>query len=188
FSYGIGTDVLGQVVAPLTGLALERFLEMRILEPLGMTDTGFTPPLDPARLAALHIRHGNGFEEAPGDAEGEPPRGGGGLYSTARDYSAVIRLLLNGGRTDGGRRLLSESSVALMTSNQIGERFAGMQRSAFPPRSLDFAFLDGTHKFGFNLMIETRERRGRRAAGSWGWAGIFNTYFWGDPAAGIGVV
>lgn len=188
FSYGIGTDVLGRIFEPLTGITLERFFETRIFEPLGMVDTHFGPPADAARLAGLHTRSADGFEDPPNETEGEPPRGGGGLYSTVRDYGALLRMLLSGGRTESGGRLLSESAVAQMTSNQIGGRFAGRQCTAYPPRTLDFAFLDGTHKFGFNLMIETRSRPGRRSAGSWGWAGIFNTYFWGDPVLGIGAV
>lgn len=188
FSYGISTDVLGQIVEPLSGLPLERFFAERITEPLGMKDTSFDLPADPARLAALHTCTDGRFKAAPNETHGPRPRGGGGLYSTARDYAAFVRMLLNLGVGDDGERLLEPESVAAMTRNQIGGLFAGTQRSAYSPRSLDFSFLDGTHKFGFNLAIETRARPGRRGAGSWGWAGIFNTYFWGDPDAGIGAV
>lgn len=188
FSYGISTDVLGQIVEPLSGRPLERFFAERITGPLGMADTGFDPPADPARVAALHTRREDGFEEAATQARGEAPRGGGGLSSTARDYAAFVRMLLNLGVSDRGERLLSADSVAAMTRNQIGALFAGTQRTAFRPRTLDFSFLDGTQKFGFNLTIETQARPGRRSPGSWGWAGIFNTYFWGDPERGIGCV
>lgn len=188
FSYGIGTDVLGQIVEPLSGIPLERFFAERIFQPLGMTDSSFEPPTKPERLAGLHSLKDGAFEDAPNEARGEAPRGGGGLYSTAGDYSAFVRMLLNAGESDRGERLLEASSVAAMTGNQIGALYARTQRSAYPPRTLDFTFLDGTQKFGFNLMIETRSRPGRRSAGSWGWAGIVNTYFWGDPKAGIGVM
>src|SRR5690606_21404948 len=188
FSYGISTDVVGQVVEPLSGMPLKRFFAERITGPLGMTDTGFDLPTDATRLAALHTCTDDGFEAAPSEMHGPPPRGGGGLYSTARDYAALVRMLLGFGVGDRGERLLETKSVAAMTSNQIGGLVAATQRSAYPQRSLDFSFLDGTHKFGFNLIVETRDRAGRRGAGSWGWAGIFNTYFWGDPEAGIGTV
>ena len=97
-------------------------------------------------------------------------------------------MLLNEGRADDGTQLLSPASVEKMTTNQIGKLSARPMRTVCPERSLDFAFLDGTQKFGFNLMIDTQARPGRRAVGSWGWAGIFNTYFWGDPHTGIGAV
>lgn len=188
FSYGIGTDVLGQIIEPLSGLPLARFFAERITGPLGMTDTGFDVPADPGRLASLHVCRDDRVEDPPAETRREPPRGGGGLYSTARDYAAFVRMLLNGGLTDRGERVLTVESVAAMTSNQIGALCTGIPRTVFTPRTLDFSFLDGTQKFGFNLAIETRIRRGRRAPGSWGWAGIFNTYFWGDPEAGLGVV
>ena len=188
FSYGISTDVLGQIIEPLSGQPLARFFAERITRPLGMTETGFDMPADPARLAGLHVCRDGGFEDPPAERKSEAPRGGGGLFSTARDYAAFVRMLLNGGVTDRGERLLAAESVAAMTSNQIGELRTGTPRTAYPPRTLDFAFLDGSQQFGFNLAIETRARPGRRTPGSWGWAGIFNTYFWGDPEAGIGVV
>lgn len=188
FSYGIGTDVLGQIIEPLSGLPLARFFAERITGPLGMTDTGFEVPADPARLAAMHVFRDGRFEDPGAEIRSEAPRGGGGLFSTARDYAAFVRMLLNGGVSDRGERLLRAESVAAMTSNQIGELRTGTPRTAYPPRTFDFTFLDGTQQFGFNLAIETRARPGRRAPGSWGWAGIFNTYFWGDPATGIGVV
>ncbi|HEX6994101.1 MAG TPA: serine hydrolase domain-containing protein [Gammaproteobacteria bacterium] len=188
FSYGIGTDVLGQIIEPLSGMPLARFFAERITAPLGMTETGFDVPEDRARLAGVHDCRDDRFDDAPAEARSEAPRGGGGLYSTARDYAAFVRLLLNGGVTDRGERLLGAESVAAMTRNQIGDLRVVTPRSVFPPRTLDFSFLDGTQQFGFNLAIETRARPGRRAPGSWGWAGIFNTYFWGDPTAGIGVV
>ena len=48
--------------------------------------------------------------------------------------------------------------------------------------------MDGSQRFGFGVLIETQAKPGGRAAGSYGWAGIYNTYFWVDPAAGIAAV
>jgi CubicO group peptidase (beta-lactamase class C family) len=48
--------------------------------------------------------------------------------------------------------------------------------------------MDGTQKFGFGVLLETHAQPGGRAAGSYGWAGILNTYFWVDPAAEIAAV
>jgi methyl acetate hydrolase len=100
----------------------------------------------------------------------------------------LLRMLLNGGTADGDHRLLTGDSVAAMTVNQIGDLTAQRQRSAFTDRTLDFGFMDGTQKFGFGVLIETRDRDGGRRAGSYGWGGIFNTYYWVDPAAGIAAV
>ena len=62
------------------------------------------------------------------------------------------------------------------------------QRTAFPKRSDDFLFIDGSQKFGFGVLIETRPKPSGRSAGSYGWAGILNTYYWIDPVADIAAV
>lgn len=62
------------------------------------------------------------------------------------------------------------------------------QTTAAPERTDDFRFMDGTQKFGLGVLIETRDRPSGRSAGSYGWAGICNTYFWADPRAGLAAV
>jgi CubicO group peptidase (beta-lactamase class C family) len=188
FAYGISMDVLGQIIEPLSGLSLERFFQQRIFAPLGLSSTGFDLPNDPTRLAALHVRESTGFVERPNELASEPPRGGGGLYSTARDYLTLLRLFLNDGCHDRGR-LLDASTLTEMTSNQIGALFAEPPVTAVPQHTHNFIFMDGTQKFGFGVMLETRDQPTGRAAGSFAWAGIYNTYFWVDPRAGFaGVV
>lgn len=188
FTYGISTDVLGQIVEPTSGRRLDEFVAARVADPLGMAATGWRLPDDPSRLAALHRRRDGRLAEAPMEAAAEAPHGGGGMYSTAEDYLRLLRMLLNDGLADGGRGLLRPESVHEMTSNQIGALFARPQTTAYPERSLDFAFLDGTQKFGFNVSIETRPAADGRPAGSAGWAGIFNTYYWLDREAGLAAV
>jgi methyl acetate hydrolase len=187
FQYGISTDVLGQVVGPLSGLPLAEYFAERIFAPLGMTATGYALPRDRDRLVAVHRRTGTGFATVPNETVAEEPRGGGGLYGSATDYLALLRLLLNGGRV-AGRRLVSASTVAELQRNQIGELTAVRQTTAAPEATADFAFMDGGQKFGFGVLIETRERPAGRAAGSFGWGGIFNTYYWVDPAAELAAV
>lgn len=63
-----------------------------------------------------------------------------------------------------------------------------MQRTALAERSNDFIFMDGSQKFGFGVMIETADRKEGRRAGAYSWAGIYNTYFWVDPAWDIAAV
>jgi methyl acetate hydrolase len=187
FQYGVSTDVLGQLIAPVTGLTLAAFLDRELLKPLGMVDTGFDVPRAAPRLAALHSLVPGGFNETPNERRGEPPRGGGGLYSTAADLLSLLRMLLNEGRV-GGERLLRPQTVAALATNQVGGLDVPRQRTALPRRSDDFLFMDGSQKFGFGVLVETRAKPGGRAAGSYAWAGIYNTYFWVDPSAGIAAV
>lgn len=187
FAYSTSTDVAGLLVEPITGLPLETFFEQRIFTPLGMTDTGFQRPADLSRLAAVHRRSGKGFQSLPLAKRDHPVRGGGGLYSTAADYSRLLRCLLRGGELDGVR-ILSTAAVAEISSNQIGNFEAQMQRTALADRSNDFTFMDGSQKFGFGVMLETEQRPGKRSIGSYGWGGIVNTYFWVDPVKDLAAV
>lgn len=182
FAYSTSTDVIGQVVQPVTGLALDDYFARRIFEPLGMPDTGFGLPSDPSRLVPVHRRRGADFFAAPNETTGQPVRGGGGLYSTADDYLRLLRCLMRGGELDG-RHVLRPQSVAEITRNQIGGLRTGVPRTALPERTNDFIFMDGTEAFGFGVMVDTHDAATGRAAGSYGWGGIVNTYFWVDPRA-----
>jgi CubicO group peptidase (beta-lactamase class C family) len=191
--YGTSTDVLGRIVETLAGRDLETHFRERILGPLGLHDTGYTlPPEKFPRLVNLHRRQADGaFVEDPRSAP-KPPQsfsGGGGLYATARDYLRFLQMLLNDGELDGVR-ILAPATVAQMTRNQIGDLRPHMHRSAMPERSRDFTFTDEAQdKWGLGFQISGAPAAGRRSPGSLSWGGIFNTYFWLDPARGVaGVV
>jgi CubicO group peptidase (beta-lactamase class C family) len=187
FAYSTSTDVVAQLIAPVTGLRLDEFLADRIFAPLKMRDTGFRRPDDLSRWVRVHRRSGDGFRQLAIAQQDHPVRGGGGLNSTASDYSRFLRCLLRGGELDG-LRIVSEKAVAEISSNQIGDLEARMQRTALADRSNDFIFMDGSQKFGFGVMIETVDRPGGRASGAYSWAGISNTYFWVDPTHDLAAV
>src|SRR4051812_15996365 len=65
--------------------------------------------------------------------------GGGGLYSTARDYMTFLQALMNQGRFRGGQ-LLQPKTVALMNQNQIGEIAAGILKTTAPSPPNDGRF------------------------------------------------
>ena len=184
FHYSTSADVIGLLFEPLTGMTLDRFFERRIFAPLDMADTGYRLPREPARLVAMHRRRGDGYRALPQEAHGFPVRGGGGLYSTAADYSRLLRCLLGNGVLNGVR-LLSPGAANEIGRNQIGAHLALVQRTALADRSNDFVFLDGTQKFGFGVMIETQQQPRKRSAGAYGWGGIANTYFWVDPGRAL---
>jgi CubicO group peptidase (beta-lactamase class C family) len=187
FAYSTSADVVGQLIPQLTGLPLDEFFANRIFAPLSMSATSFRRPADQSRVALVHRRSGQGFRQLPLDLGDPQVRGGGGLYSTAEDYSRLLRCLLRGGELDGVRILTTEA-VAEIGRNQIGELVAEVQRTALTDRSNDFVFMDGTQKFGFGVMVETEHRPGKRSVGSYGWGGIVNTWFWVDPVKGVAAV
>ena len=110
--YHTAADVLGVLIARASGRSFEAFLRERIFEPLGMNDTGFSVPVEKlARLASAYARNpATGaleiFDGARDSRFARPPlfpSGGGGLVSTADDYLAFCRMLLDRGAHRRGR-------------------------------------------------------------------------------------
>ena len=147
FVYGYATDILGALVEEVSDQTLDDFLRSRLFDPLDMRDTHFyLPPGKADRLAGVHGHNRDGdlirSPEGPGmNTQGEyvtGPRasfsGGAGLLSTARDYARVLQMMLNGGAL-GGARILSPSTVALMTSNHVGDSWEARTASGWASRS-----------------------------------------------------
>jgi CubicO group peptidase (beta-lactamase class C family) len=119
---------------------------------------------------------------------GEFDGGGGGLTGTAADYARFVRMILRGGELDGARVLKAET-VAEMARNQIGALRAGHLPSTMPSLALPFDGLPGQHTgWGLGFLINPEPGPHGRSPGSLAWAGIFNSYYWIDPAAGLGGV
>ena len=189
WAYGGSLDRVGRLIAIASGLPLDRYFRDHILRPLGMNDTGFAiDEPQRAREAHLHVRRYDGMlKSQPLEKPREPPTvsGGGGLYSTAPDYLVLLQALLNGGSL-AGATILRPRTVALMASNQIGDLAAGMMKTTNPALSNDVDFFPGNRlRWGLGHMINLDAVDGGRKAGSLTWAGLFNTYYWIDPASGI---
>ena len=188
FEYGISTDWLGKVVEAAAGQSLDDYLTEHVFTPLGMKSTTFVRTDDQRqRTVPVHDRTpGGGWVATDIDWDPQPGYwpGGHGLYSTPRDFLQVQRMLLGGGSL-AGTTVLSPSSVREAFTNQIGDLwFPAVIRTADPVASCDYLAGPGL-KWGWGLQLTTEDRPGLRSAGSGGWAGMFNTYFWVDPAAGI---
>jgi methyl acetate hydrolase len=186
WQYGINTDWVGRAVEAASGKTLDAYFREHIFAPLGMTDTGFTlSPEQTTRLVQVHQRQADGsLEPLSVDMPAQKPEfwaGGGGLYSTGRDYLRFMRMVLAQGRLDGVR-LLRPETVAAMASNQTGDLEAGIMRTAMPERTNDFALFPGMRcQWGLGWMITPQPGPNGRSAGSLTWGGIFNSYYWIDP-------
>lgn len=185
FVYGYASDILGAVVEVVSGLSLDAFLRARILEPLGMHDTHFfVPEGKEDRLTTVYsLQDGGSLTRAPDgpgmSTQGEylsGPRvsysGGAGLVSTAADYARFLQMLLGGGDLDG-IRLLAPSSVALMTVDHIGERYAAP--------GVGFGL-------GFSVLKDLGLRGTPGSVGEYGWGGAYHSTYWVDPAERLVVV
>jgi methyl acetate hydrolase len=193
WNYSTSIDVTGRIVEVVSGQKLEDYFREHIFIPLKMNDTSYNvPEAKGPRLAAQQQRDGAKMDGAV-VLQIPPlvgltisnPIGGGGLASTAEDYGRFMRMFLNGGALDGVRVLKAET-VELMSQNQIGAVSVPALKTALP-RSADFTFIaDGRDKWGLGFLITVDQVPGKRSPGSLSWGGINNTYFWIDPARGIG--
>ena len=182
WQYGVSTDVLGRVVEVAGGMTLDRFISERICKPLGLDNTGFGP-IDAARAAQPQIDPASGKRPPMRDTGVRPNwiSGGSGLLSTAGDYVRFCQMLLNGGEL-GGMRLLSPTTVALMTSDHLTPE---TRRSPSTP-ILFGALAPVPHLgLGFGLGFAVRTHAGRNplpgSVGDFSWSGVSGTYFWIDP-------
>jgi len=185
WEYGINIDWAGRAVEAVSGQPLAVYFREHIFTPLGMKDTDYAiSSAQQSRLVGVHQRKPDGGLEAitvPDPLWREFWSGGGGLYSTGRDYLTFLQMLLNQGRLNGVQ-LLRPETVALMGENQIGDIKAGIMKTANPQRSNDVDLFPGIScRWGLGYMINTQPGPNGRSAGSLTWAGIYNTYYWLDP-------
>jgi CubicO group peptidase (beta-lactamase class C family) len=122
-----GINTAGRIIEVVSGMPYEKFLDERLLKPLGMNDTTFWPSGDQLKRIAKAYKPGkDGLEECPItqlkyplDDPQRQPMPAGGLFSTATDVSKFYRMLANKGQFEG-KRVLSEKAVETMTSKQTG--------------------------------------------------------------------
>jgi CubicO group peptidase (beta-lactamase class C family) len=190
WEYGISTDWAGRAVEAATGQTLGAVVAELVTGPLGMVDTTFQPTdAQRARGASLYARDEAGaLMPMPLDfgggrnAEFEP--GGAGLWSSAEDYFRFLQLILNQG-VHKGERLLSEETMRLLTSNQIGSLRAGAMGSIMPMMAHPYDPFPGMD-CGWSMAFLINKEVGPygRSAGSLAWAGIANCHYFIDLARG----
>ena len=189
WEYSVSTDWVGLAVEAVTGERLGAYMAREVFAPIGMTHTGFYAAL-PAGAARVHSRlPGGGFKVEPSFlGGGEYDAGGGGLVGTAADYARFVQMILRGGEIDGNRVLQAET-VAEMARNQVAPLRAGAMGSAMPALAQPYDTFPNQHTgWGLGFLINPEQGPNGRAPGSLAWAGIFNSYYWIDPASGVGGV
>ncbi|GCE19286.1 serine hydrolase domain-containing protein [Dictyobacter kobayashii] len=179
--YNTGADVLGVLVARVSGQPLEKFLRKRLFEPLGMKDTRFSVPeasLD--RLATSYWPDAESgelvvYDQAADSQWSQPPAfpsGAGGLVSTIDDYLAFGQMMLAQGK-HGIERILSRLTIETMTTDQLTPEQKAVS-SLFP------GFFDN-HGWGFGVSMFTRRDDIASVPGRYGWDGGMGTSWYSDP-------
>lgn len=185
--YGDNIDWLGLCVEAASGQKLDEYFADNILGPAGMTETRFLATTEQrGRLAKVHMRDESGALAATEMDWPQSPEwwaGGHGLYSVAGDYMKFLDIFRNGGKAADGTQVVKPETIKVMTSDQSGGHPMVPLVSQAPPISNTAEFFPGSpkvHSTAFQINLE--DQPGMRAAGSLAWAGIFNSFYWWDPA------
>lgn len=178
--YNTSADVLGVLIARISGESFGTFLRKRIFDPLGMKDTGFyVPPEKIGRFPGIYFRNPHAtklesFDDPRNSAFSSPPpfeSGAGGLVSTIDDYFAFTQMMLNKGKY-GDVQILSRPTVELMTSDHLTpEQRAGAE-----------IFFGTYSSWGLGIAVDIRREEIFHNPGRYGWTGGFGTTAYIDPA------
>jgi CubicO group peptidase (beta-lactamase class C family) len=113
------------------------------------------------------------FDPADGGWAARPAfeSGAGGLVSTLDDYLAFAQALL-----DGGGPILSRSSVAAMTTDQLYAVDGSLQCGPDPTGALGW---------GFGVGVVRRKTHIAESPGTYSWTGGMGTSWANDPVEGL---
>lgn len=173
FTYGMNTDVIGYLIEVLSGMKVDKYLEQRIFEPLGMNNTHFYLDENAKnKLVKLYSKNADKALEMYGGElyQSYPYSGaqtffstGAGLSGTIDDYAKFCQMILNGG-TFNNHKILGRKTVELMSRNQVKDLRGDI--------GFGFAFDD----FRAQYMHKTIA-----SEGSLRWGGMFGTDYLIDP-------
>jgi CubicO group peptidase (beta-lactamase class C family) len=190
--YSDAVDVQAMLVQKLSGVPFDKYLELHIFKPLGMTTTRFTiltADPDRPRLAALYTRNEDGTFTRQSDEEAFtfnssawPLKPGSfGLVSTVDDYMKFALMLQGEGKL-GRARILKPETVKLMVTD------------AMPKEVTEKSWLPSKGQVGFGIDLAVRiapPKDASEASGAIGeffWDGAASTLFWVDPKNDITAV
>jgi len=184
YYYSVAVDLQGYIVQKLSGQKFGDFLQERIFQPLGMSDTRFyVQAEDQHRFAEVHNwdEERNRLVQRPHRTDRpnylDPNRmesGGGGLVSSTHDYARFAQMMVNEGELDGSR-ILTPESVRIMRTNSLRDE---LNLGGGPNRA-------GREGIGFGVdfaVVYDPELAGTaQGPGTYYWSGAAGTWFWIDP-------
>jgi CubicO group peptidase (beta-lactamase class C family) len=176
WQYGHSTDVLARIMEIVSGKSLLEVEKEKLLDPLGMKDTGFfvTDP-EKQKLIAQPVPNDSDFRVGRENRPDVPKKwqsASGGMVSTMSDFKRFAQMLLDGGKFEG-KTYLSPKTFELMTTDQVGPG-SGVGR--------DYFYFPGDG-FGFGLGLAVRTDPGNAkppppgSLGELKWDGASGCYF-----------
>lgn len=195
WNYSVATDVVGHIVELVSGLSLDAYFKLHILDPLGMEDTFFHIPDDKRhRLMSNYaydpVSRKTSLVDGPERTIYRPGReflsGGGGLLSTMSDYFKFADMIHRGGTGANGALILGRKTVEKMASNQLPNNctledhgFGEFTEVAYPGTGFGL---------GMSVVTEPSVTIASTSKGNTSWGGLASTIYWNDPVEDMTVV
>jgi len=124
-----GINTAARIVEVVSGMPYAQFLDQRLFQPLGMTDTTFWPSEEqllrhpsfyktgPNKVGLIEEPKTGRFTYPLSDRIHRFPIPGSGLFSTAADMAKFCQMIMNGGVYDG-KTYVSQASITAMTTKE----------------------------------------------------------------------
>ncbi|MFT6433899.1 MAG: CubicO group peptidase (beta-lactamase class C family) [Candidatus Azotimanducaceae bacterium] len=185
-SYGLGHDIIGAVIEVITGISVEQFFKESLNDPLNLQHTFFTVPdhrkgdltnfysIRKGEITCLEQASTSPFLQSPSSISGGggwDMFGNGGLVSNTRDFSRLLRMILNKGTLDGVQ-LLKPETTQLLWQNQTETIGKILPNNGY---SYGFASLNPLD------ASDQKKTFGGYSPNKMWWGGSTNTHFWFDP-------
>ncbi|KAF2031442.1 beta-lactamase/transpeptidase-like protein [Setomelanomma holmii] len=196
--YGPGIDYAGLLVERVSGKTLEAYMKLNLWEPLGIRDMTFflsTRPDMKARLADMSIRNEEGKVRYTGGrqpyqagdgGEVEDCMGGQGCFTSAEEYSKVLKGLLT---TDENEKILKRETLEMFFEPQLGEGSKAALNAILQDDMANNA-MGGTPKhikkdWGLGGVLIMNDAEDGKKAGTMLWGGYPNLIWWVDRKTGL---
>lgn len=174
YSGTVGLDVVARIIEIVSGQRFNEFVQKRIFDPLDMKDTCWNLPKE--KVSRLVVIRGDkkSWQKPTGYFSGSYL-----IISSARDYMRFEQMLVNGGILFGNR-LISEESVALMSTNKVGDLYGNVDKGG-KTKGVGFGYTVG-------ITIDPLLANSPRGEGAFGWGGAAGTVSWSEPKRELTVV
>ena len=178
YSPGSGLTVVARIIEIASKMSLHEFIQKRIFNPLYMKDTYWDVPEDQLfRMPYKLHKKAKGNGEVVGEELSTYASNSGGVFSTTRDYLHFQQMLVNGG-TLFGNQILKPKTVAMMTTNQVGNLFTQAAKGG-PGQG---------HGYTTYITLNQEKSRNGQIAGTYSWGGAAGTISWTTPSEKLTLV
>ena len=174
----VGIDIGAAVVEVVSGMRWEAFLKARVLDPLGMADSGFWPTDEQLahQVGMYEVKAGAGAKWKSENPSMQRPynddrvfaSAGAGLWTTAADQLKFYKMLMNLGIGENGTRILKEETVKNILARSTrpkgktadGKDFGGYSLGlAAPVEDGDDQWFGHGGAWGTNCMVNWHRRQ-----------------------------